>query len=182
MNKSVLNEGLDYQDMRGQVKPIITVDEYAAKMGKDSDVVTITFTVNSKLAGEDLVSWLEIGYDFILDASLSDGEIEPGRYLVFAEMNRRSTTPAKIVEVLEDLETLTNIPIEEWEVEVDDHAYPASVSALKNAMYLSPHDYKVSKEHEDELNEMRNIAGLDNKKIYDDIDKEIKKYISTAGL
>ena len=88
--KQLLNEGLDYHDMIDQIEPKITVDEYAAKMGKDSDIVTITFVVNSKLAGDDLVGWLERGYDYILDASVSEGEIEPGKFLVFAEMNRRS--------------------------------------------------------------------------------------------
>ena len=81
---------LDYMDLEGQLKDKITVDEYAAKMGKDSDIVTITFTTNSKLAAQDLVTWFERGYDFVLDASVSDGEIEPGKWLVFVEMDRRS--------------------------------------------------------------------------------------------
>ena len=50
---------LDYMDMEGQLADIITVDEYAAKMGQDKDIVTVTFTTNSNLAAEDLVSWFE---------------------------------------------------------------------------------------------------------------------------
>ena len=30
--KTILNEGLDYHDLVGQVEPIIKVDEYVAKM------------------------------------------------------------------------------------------------------------------------------------------------------
>ena len=89
-------------------------------MGKDSDIVTLTFIVNSKLAGDDLVGWLERGYDFVLDASLSDGEIEPGKYLVFAEMNRRTSVPERIINILEDLETLTDIKLKDWSISIED--------------------------------------------------------------
>jgi hypothetical protein len=60
---SILNESLDYQDMKDQISSDITVDEYSAKMGKDKDIVTVTFTANSKLAAEDLVTWFERGYE-----------------------------------------------------------------------------------------------------------------------
>ena len=92
-----LNEGLDYHDMKGQIDPIISVDEYTAKMGKDSEIVTLAFVTNSKLSAKDLVSWLEIGYDFVLDASVSEGELEPGKWVVFVEMKRRSNVPEKII-------------------------------------------------------------------------------------
>ena len=48
---------LDYLDLEEQIKSVVTVDEYAAKIGKDSDIVTITFTASSKLAAKDLVTW-----------------------------------------------------------------------------------------------------------------------------
>ena len=77
----LITEGLDFQDMENQIFPTLTVDEYSAKMGKDSDVVTITFTVKSELAGNDLVDWFERGYDYVLDASLSTGEVEIGKWV-----------------------------------------------------------------------------------------------------
>ena len=69
---TIITEGLDFNDMDGQIAPTVTVDEYEAKMGKNSDIVTLSFTVNSELAGSDLVDWFERGYDFVLDASVSD--------------------------------------------------------------------------------------------------------------
>ena len=71
--KQILNEGLDYMDLEGQLLPRISVDEYSAKMGKDSEIVTLAFTVKSEAAGNDLVDWLERGYDYVLDASLKIG-------------------------------------------------------------------------------------------------------------
>ena len=177
-----LNEGLDYHDMKGQIEPEVSVDEYAAKLGEDSDIVTLTFTVNSKEAAKDLVSWLEIGYDFILDASVSEGELEPGKWLVFVEMKRRTNVPEKIVKILDDLETLTDRPLKDYVIKVDDETYDPDEDVLKQVIILTPNQYKREKGEDEELNEMRSIAGLPNKKVYTDVDEEIKKYIQNAGL
>jgi hypothetical protein len=143
--------------------------------------VTLTFKTNSKLSAEDLVAWLEIGYDYILDASVSDGEIEPGKWLVFVEMKRRSNIPEKIIQILEDLDTLTDIKAKDYTVTIKDEDYDADVNMLKQVMVLSPNDYKKLEDDEEELNEMRQIAGIGRKKIYD-VDEEIRKFISKAGL
>ena len=180
MNK-ILTEGLDYEDMQGQVEPKVTVDEYAAKMGKDKDIVTVTFTVNSKLAGEDLVSWFERGYDFVLDASASEGEIEPGKYLVFVEMNRRLAVPERIIELLDDLQTLTAFKLKDWTIEVDDETYDADVDILKQVIICNPNEYKIEEEQEEELNEMRTIANLSTKKIHSD-NEYITKIKTMAGM
>jgi hypothetical protein len=176
-----LNEGLDYHDMKGQIDPKVSIDEYAAKMGEDSEIVTMTFILKSKEAAKDLVSWLEIGYDYILDASVSDGELEPGKWLVFVEMKRRSNVPEKIVQILKDLETLTDRDVKDYVLKVNDEEYDADSDILKQVVILSPNQYKKEKGEDEELNEMRNIAGLSTKNTYD-IDEEIKKYISNAGL
>lgn len=176
-----LLEGLDYHAMIGQVDPKISVDEYAAKMGKDSDIVTLAFKMNSKLAAQDLVGWLEKGYNFILDASVSEGEISPGKYLVFAEMNRRTSVPERIVEVLTDMQTLTDIPITEWTVSVDDEDYDADEEMLKQVIVLSPLEYKKTKEREEELNEYRELSGLPTTKMYVE-DEYIKNLKAMAGM
>lgn len=176
-----LNEGLDYHDMKNQVLPKVTVDEYAAKMGDDSNIVTLTFIVKSKLVGEDLVNWLELGYDYVLDASVSDGELEPGKWLVFVEMKRRSNVPEKIVQILTDLETLTDMKLDKWSIVIDDVSHTPDKETLKKYIILSPSEYKIQN-NEEELNEMRQIAGLSTKNIYENLDDEIRKYITSAGL
>lgn len=176
-----LLEGLDYHAMIGQIDPKVSVDEYAAKMGKDSDIVTLAFKMNSKLAAQDLVGWLEKGYNFILDASVSEGEISPGKYLVFAEMNRRTSVPERIVELLTDMQTLTDIPITEWTVSVDDEDYDADEEILKQVIELSPLAYKKTKEKEEELNEYRELSGLPTTKMYTE-DEYIKNLKAMAGM
>lgn len=177
---------LDYMDLEGQLKDKITIDEYAAKMGKDSDIVTVTFNTNSKLAAKDLVTWFERGYDFVLDASVSDGEIEPGSWLVFVEMDRRSKVPNRIATLLEDLENLTGMDLSDWTVEIDGDEYEASEEIMKEKMILNPNEYKMEKDSEDEepetdLNEMRLRAGIDVKTTYVE-DEYIKNIKAIAGL
>lgn len=177
-----LNEGLDYHDMKGQIDPKVSVDEYAAKMGEDSEIVTVTFILKSKEAAKDLVSWLEIGYDYILDASVSDGELEPGKWLVFVEMKRRSNVPEKIVQILKDLETLTDRNVKDYVLKINDEEYDADADVLKQVLILSPNQYKKEKGEEEELNEMRHIAGIPRKKVYENIDEEIRRLLDIAKI
>ena len=141
-NKTILNEGLNYHDLVGQMIPTVTVDEYAAHMGEDSEIVTLAFTIKSEAAANDLVDWFERGYDWVLDAQVSEGEVKPGQYLVFVEMNRRTSVPKRIIELLDDLETLTALPVKDWTIIVDDEEYSPEEDVLKQVITISPHDYR----------------------------------------
>jgi hypothetical protein len=186
----ILTEGLDYLDMEEQVGENVTVDEYSAKMGTDSDIVTLTFTTNSQLAAEDLVTWFERGYDFVLDASVSDGEIEPGKYLVFVELSRRSRVPKQLITLLDDLETLTGLSLDDYVVTIEGNEYSADEDVIREKMILNPNEYKMKKEkdseeedskEDEELNEFRNLAGLDSKLSYID-DEYTRNLKAIAGL
>ena len=182
MTRRIINEGLDYLDMVDQIEPTVSVDEYSAKMGKDSDIVTLAFIVKSEAAGNDLVDWFERGYDWVLDASLSEGELSPGKYLVFVEMKRRTKVPERIVELIEDLETLTDLKVTEWTVNIDEEEYDADEDLLKQKITISPHEYREENEDEAELNEMRHRAGLNTVNLHGEPDSELKAFISMAGL
>ena len=182
MTRKIINEGLDYLDMVDQIEPTVSVDEYAAKMGKDSDIVTLAFVVKSEAAGNDLVDWFERGYDWILDSSLSEGELSPGKYLVFVEMKRRTKVPERIVELIDDLETLTELTINDWTISIDEEEYDADPEVLKQVITISPHEYRVEEENQEDLNEMRRRAGLETVKLYGKPDSEIQAYIAMAGL
>jgi hypothetical protein len=175
-----LNENLNYQDLAGQVISTVSIDEYSAKVGSDDDIVTLAFIVRGEAASNDLVDWFELGYEWVLDAQISDSEYVAGKYLVFVEIARRTTTPERIIELLDDLETLTNITLDEWVVKFDNKDYPADVQQLKSIMELSPKGYR--EKHEDELNEMRNIAGLSNKNSFNSQDSLLRDFITKAGL
>jgi len=181
----MITESLDYNDMTGQIDPVLSIDEYQAKMGPDSDIITLSMVVNSSLAGEDIVSWFEKGYDFVLDASLSTGEISPRKYLVFVEIKRRTAAPSRIVQLLADLETLTDMKVSDWKVKIGENEYPVTEEVIRDNIILNPNRYKMENKTEDdhkaELNEFLNIAGLKEHKIYTK-DAEVADYVNIAGL
>ena len=181
---TMLTESLNYLDMEGQVFPIVSVDEYAAKMGTDKDIVTVTFTVKSKLVAEDLVTWFERGYEYILDASISEGELEAGKWLVFVEMERRSWVARRIIGLITELETLTGIPAGEYTVNIDAEDYPLELEIMKQKIILNPAKYEIEKEDvvDAELNEMRNQAGLEHKESDKPKDEYIKSIQAAAGI
>lgn len=179
MNK-ILNEGFDFKDLQGQIDPTVSVDEYASNVGDDDEIVTVAFTVKGQQASDDLTGWFERGYSYVLDSEVSDGQVAKGKYLVFVEMKRRLAVPEHIVEMIEDLVTLTDIPKEDWTVKVDGEEYPADVEKLKQVIILSPSKYR--QEHEEDLNEMRKRAGLETHKIFKEQDQLLKDYIAKAGL
>jgi glycerophosphoryl diester phosphodiesterase len=102
---------------------------------------------------------------------------------VFVEMNRRSTVPSRIIELLEDLKTLTDIKLNDWTIIVDDTEYEPTEEVLKQVIVLSPHNYRVDEEREEDLNEMRHRAGLDVKPIHTGKqDADLKAFKAMAGL
>ena len=153
-------------------------------MGTDKDIVTVTFMTKSKLVAEDLVTWFERGYDFILDASISEGELEAGKWLVFVEMERRSWVARRLIGLIRDLETLTGIPVEDYTLNIDAEEYPLELDIMKQKIILNPAKYQTEKEDEveEELNEMRLQAGLDHKESDTPKDEYIKNIQAIAGL
>jgi hypothetical protein len=190
--RKVLKEGFDYRDLVGQVEAEVSIDEYSAKMGTDDEIITLAFIIKSRLAAKDLVDWFERGYSWILDAKESDGEVSTGKFLVFVEIERRTSVPDRICEMIDDLETLTEINRDDWKVIIDDEEYPAEPETLAQHMILSPKKYREaypdeSSEDEtdaqdEELSEMRNRAGLEHVNKYKEKDSLIKDYLAKAGL
>lgn len=178
--RKVINETLDYHDLENMVIPIVTIDKYEAKMGDDDEIVTVTFTVKGKQVAEDLVDWLERGYDYVLDAQTSEGEVSPGNWLVFVEMDRRTRTPERIIEMIEDMDTLTDLSVADWSILIDEEEHEASVEVLKSKIILSPHEYRKIKETD--LNEMRNRAGIQPHNVYFEKDNILRDFIAKAGL
>lgn len=178
----ILNEGLNYHDMEGMVEPVVSVDEYKASIGSDDEIVTVAFITKGKQCGDDLVDWLERGYDWVLDSERSEGELTDGKYLVFVEMNRRYAVPDRIVEMVEDMETLTALPASQWRVKIDGETYPLRANAFRSHLALSPHEYR--EQESEELNEARSLAGLEHEAVSEvkTYDPELQAMRNIAGL
>lgn len=174
-----LHEALEYKDMEGMMKPTIHVDEFASKMGDDDDIIVVSFFVRAKEVAADLANWFEKGYDWVLDADVSPGEIKPGRYLVYIEMRRRSTAGQKLNEAIEDLNTLTEFEPKDWTMHYDGQEHPWDQETFDRLVPLSPKDYRARKEQD--LNEVRAAAGIDPKQIFER-EKDIRQLQSAAGI
>lgn len=178
-SNSQLFENLQYRDLEGIMKPTIHVDEFSSKMGDEADVITLSFFVRDLRAAKDLVSWFEKGYESILDADRSPGEIKPNRYLVYIELRRRSAAPGVIQQLLDDLSTLTEFEPQDWQVHYNGKNFAWNQDEFASTVPLTPDAYRAVTDSE--LNEWRARAGIDEKQIYERR-KDIKELQAAAGL
>lgn len=175
----LLLETLEYKDMVGQLKPTLHVDEFASKMGDDADIIVLSFFVRDRIAARDLMNWFEKGYDWVLDADVSPGEISPGRYLVYVEMRRRTSAPEKVADMIKDLESLTEFTPKDWTIHTGDHEGQFSEEEFRRLVPLSPKSYR--QQHEESLNGIRAAAGLDTVQIHDR-EEDILQLQNAAGI
>lgn len=174
-----LSESLNYRDLDGIMKPTIHVDEFASKMGDDADIIVLSFFVRDKEAARDLVAWFEKGYDFVLDADRSPGEIKPNRYLVYVEMRRRSSAPDNVELLLDDLGSLTEFEPDDWQVHYDGKSWPWSVDKFRSTVPLTPDAYNSSREKD--LNEWRDRAGIAPKRVHR-LRADLREMQDSAGI
>jgi hypothetical protein len=127
------------------------------------------------------MSWFEKGYDFVLDADRSPGEIKPGRYLVYVELRRRSTAGGHVEQLLNDLNTLTEFEDSAaWTMHYKGKEIPFSRDAFDSTVPLSPKEYRARTDQD--LNEVRIAAGLPVVTSYDKKDPAIQTIQSAAGI
>lgn len=148
MPASQINEGSVAGDLDYLVSNKIHFDEYASKMGKPDAVSTVSFKVKQREPAIDLVSFLESGYDWILDADISTGEVRDGEYLVFLEMQRRSDMPKLISELMDDLQHLTNIKPSSWQFKwyKQSDYQPLTPDAIRENVPTTPSAYREMEE------------------------------------
>jgi hypothetical protein len=175
LNSKLLRENLEQGDLKRLVHNELHIDEYKSKMGDDSDVCVISFKVSGKEPSADLVSFIEKGYDFVLDADVSSGEKEGGDYLVFVELERTDKLPEQIIKMMEDLLNLTEQQLKDWRVRyyksTEDH--DLTEETLEQIISLTPEAYsaKYDKEEEEvpaeepeditqDLDQMKAVAGV----------------------
>jgi hypothetical protein len=175
-----LSESLAFKDLDGLMKPTIHVDEFSSKMGDDDDIIVVSFFVRDQQAAKDLMNWFEKGYDFVVDADRSPGEIKPNRYLVYVELRRRSTAGGHVEQLLNDLNTLTEFDVDDWSMHYKGKDVPFSRDEFDKLVPLSPRAYR--ERYEKDLNEVRAAAGLPVVTRYDRKDPALQSIQSAAGI
>lgn len=152
-----LFEGLEQDDLIRLVHPKIHLDEFKSKMGDDADILVASFKVQEKEPANDLMSFIERGYEWVLDADVSTGELDDGDYLVFVEMERSPAASKQITELIEDILNLTGQKLSEWRFQYQKSKleYPISPDNIRKIVPLTPDNY-IAKYKDDELNDKIN--------------------------
>lgn len=162
MTSNNLFEGLELGDLARLIHPELHVDEFKSKLGDDQDVIVLSFKVDTKEPANDLVAFIEKGYDWIIDADISSGEMDDGSYIVFVEMDRSEKAPEEIMDLMSDLMNVTDQQLDDWRVRY----YKAhkertlSLDSLKELIPLTPEAYEKAYGHE-VIDQLKTAAGVD---------------------
>ena len=161
MQDSNINEGLEHSDLKRLVHPELHIDAYKSKMGRDEDIVVLSFKITGREPAEDLVNFIEKGYEWVIDADVSSGEMDDGDYLVFVECDRTKSVPDDVVTMLEDVMNLTEQKMSDWRLMFRSSTEEFEVTAdnIRNNVPVTSQDY-LRRFGTKELDEMRTAAGV----------------------
>jgi hypothetical protein len=157
-----LFEGLEQGDLARLIHPELHVDEFKSKLGDDCDVIVLSFKVDNKEPANDLVAFIEKGYEWVIDADISSGEMDDGSYIVFVELDRKESAPENIIDFMEDVMNLTKQKLSDWRVRY----YKAhketelSLESLRELIPLSPEAYEKAHGSAD-IDALKTAAGVD---------------------
>jgi hypothetical protein len=156
-----INEGLEQNDLARLVHPELHIDEYKSKMGKDEDVVVLSLKVSGREPAEDLVNFIEKGYDWVLDADVSAGELDDGDFLVFVECDREPNAAENVMAMMKDVMNLTSQVLDEWSIQIRSNPNKLELTAdnIRNNVPLTSSSYQAQYGKKG-LDEMRTAAGI----------------------
>jgi hypothetical protein len=168
INSNAIAEGLERGDLARLVHNELHIDEFSSKLGDDADIVVVSFKVSSKEPAIDLINFIEKGYDFVIDADMSPGEMDDGDYIVYVELDRKPEVIDQIIQLIEELENLTEIKPEDWRIRYyksrqEDHF---SREVLASMIPTSPKEYerKYGKKEktggDKEIDDLKTASGI----------------------
>jgi hypothetical protein len=161
-----VNEVIERHSLTRLIKPELQVDKFKSKMGDDADVIVISVNIAGKEPALDVVDFLEKGYEWILDADTSAGELDDGTYLVFAELGRDKDAPDNIIKIVTALQNLADIPVTDWQFTYHRNVSRHDVSRdnlireipLSREAYNDKHNKQES--GDDSMDKLRVAAGV----------------------
>jgi len=133
-------------DLRGLVKDIFEVDNYKSKIGNDRDVCVLTFIVDSKDPAEDLENFIEMGYDFVMDAECTSGELDDGKYRVFVEIERSRHLAEQLAELMDGVSKVTGIEDFRFRYHKEFKSVEATLEQFEKKIPNDPDAYDASVE------------------------------------
>ena len=156
-----LFEGLEQGDLKRLVHTEMHIDEFKSKLGRDEDVCVVSFKVTGKEPANDLVNFIEKGYQWVIDADVSSGEMDDGDYIVFVECERDKDTPLNIVKMMQDVINVTDQKLSQWRVRYykDTTDHPLTVESLTELIPTTPDEYAKRYSKRD-IDKLKTAAGM----------------------
>ena len=127
-------------------------------MGDDQDIVVLSFSVNGEQPAKDLVNFVETGYNFVLDADKTSGEQADKKYRVFVELERNRHVPNQIIEILDGVKKLTNMPDLRFRYYKNFRSVPADEQHIHEQIPLDSGAYDI-KTTENQMENYKNFFG-----------------------
>lgn len=160
-HKLPLSEGLEQGDLDRLVHNKLHVDEFKSKMGSDADIIVLSFKVDGKEPARDLMNFIERGYEWILDADISSGELDDGQYLVFAELERDPASAKYIYQLMSDIMNLTDTDLSDWKFQYRKNSREHDITSdnIADTIPMTPESYRA-KFGDKELDAMKAAAGV----------------------
>ncbi|CAB4130319.1 hypothetical protein UFOVP116_379 [uncultured Caudovirales phage] len=158
-------EGAEVGDLARIIRPIVNVDKYKSKMGEDTDIIVITFSVKFKEPADDLVDFIEKGFAWVLDADVSTGELPNGDFAVFVEMERNRKAPEQIIGLISDMQSLTKLAVDKWTWSYGRSIvkHPLTLEELAEGIPLSLDEYNARFSNK-EIDDLQLAAGINTNK------------------
>jgi hypothetical protein len=157
--------GLAARDLVGMIEGVFEIDSYSSKMGSDTGIVVISFTVREEAPAQDLVTFIEKGYSFVLDADCSSGEQDDGMYRVFVEIERDPGVVEQIMELMDGVSKLSGRDDFEFRYYKSFESKPLTIEELTNSI---PTDRESYESVVTETN-MNNFKNFFNKSYLDEV-------------
>lgn len=152
----MLNETLLAGDLKLLVSSVFEIDSYKSKIGDDEKMIVVSFNVEDKEPADDLARFLELGFDWVVDADATDGPIDTGKYKVFVEIERNRHSPERILTMLDAVRKLTNIENFRFRYYKSFKTAPADEENIRSLVPLDKDSYKISVQ-ENRLNNFSNF-------------------------
>ena len=141
-----ITESLRAGDLRHMIKKVFGVDSYKSKVGNDEEVVVLSFVVSEEDPAKDLENFIEMGYDFVLDADVTPGETDDGEFLVFVELERGKHVAEQIMEIINGVTKLTEFDYMRFRYFKNFKSQEATEENLSAIVPSDKNSYKIATE------------------------------------
>ena len=125
----------------------------------------MSFTVDQEDPAKDLENFIEMGFDFVLDADVSPGELDDGTYRVYVELERSRHAAEQIIEILDGVKKITGINNFKFRYFKNFRSQDATEENLQAAIPLDKNSYEIATQR----NKVDNFQEFFSRSYVDDI-------------